>query len=506
MSFNGYINNIVELVINYYQYKDQLLNSNIEYENSNDNKIIELYDDGKIRNATLIVSLNGETHSFEKVTFSFGGYSSLYYGKPGFNIKIRKRKNLYGRSQFKLRSDYRDATFLRSKLVCDMHNRLGLPSISANYVQLYVNNEDLGLYVLMDAYKLSWAELQYDDEKTETLYQCKDYNNDLTVDNSYQGCINENKDVIDESEWYDFLTKLSQATDVKDIEDIFDVDQFLYEMAFEYLLGSWDHFLNYGHNFYVYRPKNQKKFQIMLYDFDAEFGQDIDSAVLYSIFEDIPNFMDGFYPQYPFYRFKEWAVTSHLINILILKDTTRFNKCLKTIVEKVFNPATLFPHIDKLKKLIKPYVEKGKIPDNNGKYIGIYNDAAPIYSLKEWDANSEFTTIETASGYRAYGIKYWILAKYGYVCKIYDIKCDSSYINGNYQYSVDKSVESDENYSILNKSVQKNNNSTIEFSLDPNLNLDQEENTDNNSNSSSTIIHTTLKFLISIYILLFVLF
>ena len=50
---------------------------------------------------------------------------------------------MYGRTQFRLRPDAREATFLRSKLVCNMHNRIGLPSISTNYATLYINDEYL---------------------------------------------------------------------------------------------------------------------------------------------------------------------------------------------------------------------------------------------------------------------------------------------------------------------------------------------------------------------------
>ena len=55
-----------------------------------------------------------------------------------FNIKIINGEELYGRSHFKLRSDMDDQTYLRSKLVSDIHNRVGIKSISANYIQFYL--------------------------------------------------------------------------------------------------------------------------------------------------------------------------------------------------------------------------------------------------------------------------------------------------------------------------------------------------------------------------------
>jgi len=51
-----------------------------------------------------------------------------------------------------------------------MHNRLGLPSISANYATLYINDEYMGFYILLDAFKLSWVEYEYDDKDSTHLY------------------------------------------------------------------------------------------------------------------------------------------------------------------------------------------------------------------------------------------------------------------------------------------------------------------------------------------------
>eukprot|EP00833_Pecoramyces_ruminatium_P012983 jgi/Orpsp1_1/1187015/evm.model.d7180000054858.1 len=127
----------------------------------------------KTKNVSMIVEIKGESKAFNEITFSLGGSSSRAYGKLGYNIKIRGKKNLYGRTQIKLRPDVKDATKLRSKLACDIHNRLGLPSISANYAVLYINKEYYGLYILMDNIKLSWIEAEFNDPKTTTLYKCK---------------------------------------------------------------------------------------------------------------------------------------------------------------------------------------------------------------------------------------------------------------------------------------------------------------------------------------------
>jgi len=374
------------------------------------------------------------------------------FGKQGYNIKIRSGKDLHGRTQLKLRPDAREATFLRTKLASDIHNRLGLPTVSANYATLYINDEYYGLYLLLDAIKKSWIQYEYGDENTTSLYECTSVNSDLSVENSVKTCVNANDDVTDNTEFVNFLTALNNANSAEDIEDIFDIDLFLKEIAYEYLSGSWDHFLIYGHNYFLYKPKDDK-WKFIINDFDSDFGQDISVGYLgmsgkLVIVENT---------DFPTYAFNEWAhLPRRIIDILIFNDTTRFKNILKQFVNDAFNPATLFPHIDKLKEFVRPYVKLDKTPKEDGKCPGILNERIADYSLAQWEANCEFTTIHSAQGCTAFGLKYWILEKYRTVCKNYKFDCDPIYMDENYEYNIDKSVEgSFENDVFLIKNNKK---------------------------------------------------
>ena len=385
-----------------------------------------------------VLIFNRQTLSFNKITFKLGGSSSRIFSKFGYNIKIRGKKDLYGRTQFKLRPDAREATFMRTKLASDFHARLGIKTISSNYANLYINGEFMGFYVLMDSIKKSWIEAEYGDIETSTLYECSSTGNDLTVEASGKKCVNANKNVTDTSEFMKFLTDLNAAQTIEEVEKFFDVDLFLTEMAYEYLFGSWDHYLIYGHNFLLYKPAGSVIWKYIITDFDGDIGQDISMGITGIVpVPVLPTNLD-----FVNYTFKEWAYfPRHIIDVLIFKDSTRFDNILKKLVKEIFNPATLFPHIDEIKKFIKPYVEKDKTPDKNGKLPGRLHEETEDYTMEEWDANSEFTTICSAQCSRAYGLKYWILAKYRHVCKAYSIECDPTYMDENYKYTVDKNVE-----------------------------------------------------------------
>jgi len=416
--------------------------SNITREENNEEEY-EMYGDSKefkTKNGKLSVNIAGIEKSFDKVTLSLSGEYSRYLVKPNFNVKIRGKKDLFGRSKFKLRSDLTEPTLLRSKLNSDIHKKLGLTSILANYATLYINDEYMGVFVLTDAYRLKWVEQVYGEKDTTSLYKCWGTLN--SDDMNY--CKNENDEFVDseandfEKDLVDFLETIYDAKSREDIEDIFEVDYFIKEMAIEYLLGAWDH-LQLGHNYYLYKQPNGK-WIYLTYDHDHSFGINLDRMYLQYIIIDLPERMKKLNLDYPNYSFSEWTQKRHLIDILILNDPTRFNQAIKEIVETVFNPATLFPHIDELKQFIKPYVEKDYTPDENGNYpVRINELGINPYTFEHWEANSEFTPVLTLQ-YNAYGIKYWILAKYRYVCKTYNLECDPVYLDENFKFDIDEKV------------------------------------------------------------------
>jgi len=386
---------------------------------------------------TLEVEIKGEKKVFNKITFAIGGSSARNYGRQGFNIKIRGKEKFYGRTQFRLRSDARDATFLRSKIACDIHNKLGLVSIAANYASLYVNGNYLGFYIIMDSPKLPWIEEVYGEKDTKNLIKCKIGGNYLSEATCATQCENENEDVTDNSEWVKILRAIDNAKTPADLENIFEIDHFLYEAAYEYLVGTWDHLLTSGHNYSMYKQKNGKWIAIY-YDFDGDFGQDIIGIEFGKPYPN-PN------KDYPTYSYKEWfLVPIHLYDVLIANNPERFENILRKMVTEVFNPAVLFPRIDELKKFIKPEVVRVRTPDKDGKLPGVLNNFKPVdYTLQEWDANVEFTTIHNheVNG-SAYGLKYWILTRYRKTCEIFNLECDPVYLDKDYKYTIDKNVES----------------------------------------------------------------
>ena len=397
-------------------------------------------DDFKTKNAQLNFTLDGETSkSFPEVTLSLGGVSSRYYPRQAFNVKIRNDK-LYGRKQFRIRSEAREATFLRSKLFCDINNRLGMPdSVSANYIKMSINGEDLGFYVIMDSLKMANVNIEHDDKDTTNLIQCSELNSDLSA-KGLNTCENENEDNPDMSSFRELVTTLDNANTVSQMEDLLDVKTFMKSVLMDYLTGSWDHYCLYGHNFSMYKPPNGK-WEMVLYDFDATFGQDLSMGLMFNS----PNGIVGNnIDTWTKAKFEDWHGNKHVVNVILQDKPEIFRECLQEIINDAFNPKLLFPHIDSLKEFIRPYVTEDK-----EKQLGRLNKSSTSfdYTISQWEANSEFTHINTqfiTMTSQAYGLKRWILDKFNFVCTTYnwlDCSVASEYLNNQFTYTTTTYVQ-----------------------------------------------------------------
>jgi len=407
----------------FYEYfKNYDFDKNNEFEKELVNNEYEF----KTKNATMIVEINNEKKAFKKITFSLGGNYSRYFSKPGYNIKIRGGDELYGRRQFKLRGDASEPSYMRTKLVSDIRNRIGMPSLSANYATLYINDEYFGLFILTDVYKESWIEYVYGEKDTQQLYKCEKC--DLTYDMRH-GYKNENKEATNKKELYEFLAAMTTAKTASDVESIFDLDQYYKEIAVNLLTSSWDHFY---HNFCVY--KNKDKWIYLTHDYDLDMGMTEGSGPSYRI--------NNFY--------------SSITKKLIFDDDHRFREILEEIVANVFNPATLFPHIDEIKSFIRPYVKLDKTPDENGNLPGRINTLAPDnYTFEQWEDSTEFKNISISE----YALKKFILLKYRIICKDYDLECDPVYLDLHYGQSLN-----------ANSTITENDESNVDVTVDDNKN------------------------------------
>jgi hypothetical protein len=372
--------------------------------------------------ATLKFIYEGNEEEYD-INFKLGGKSTATFSKPGYNIKIKgTNSTLHGTKNFRLRSDQRDVSMMRSKITTDILQKSGLIATEVGYTELYVNNEYMGFWVVSDSVKNKWIKRKFGDDGKEikTLYECNGDVIRFDDGSAKTKCVNANEDYIDYMEpFINFVDQVNASTTREELEEIMDVDNFIKYMAWEWLMGSFDHFLSYyGHNLYWYQQPNGKWVYIP-YDHDIELGQD----------EYI-----GFYPNRTFNHhgdidfanlsFKDFELDHPIIQVLVHDDDTTFRELLGDIISKVFNPDTLLIHINKIRDIIAPYVKKDR-DTGAGKINKLGKDSR--FNYEHFLLNTEYTYVyDWISGFRSYGLKDWIRRRYNFAAAYYGINSNST--------------------------------------------------------------------------------
>ncbi|ORX47611.1 coth-domain-containing protein [Piromyces finnis] len=352
------------------------------------------------------------------INFKLGGRYSRETIKPGYNIKIKgSGETLHGTKNFRLRGDNRDASLMREKITTEILQKSGLLAVEVGYTELYVNDQYMGIYVVSDAVKGKWIRRKFGDEREDikTLYQCKEDGSRLDDPTTKDKCVNANEDFLDYMEpFHKFIDQVQAAKTRSDLEKIMDVDNFLKYMAFEWIVGTWDHYLgNFCHNFYWYQQPNGIWVYIP-YDHDVDMGSDIWTA---------------FFPDKPFssideiefanVSFKDFELNHPILKILVHDDDTVFRQLVGDIVSKVFNPDTLLTRINTVRSLIDPYVKKDK--ELNAGMINKLGKNSR-YNYEHFYLNSEYTYIFNDDyGFKGYGLKDWIVRHYNFIANYYGI-------------------------------------------------------------------------------------
>jgi len=398
-------------------------------------------------NASMNFELDGQVTEVNKIKFAIGGGYTKSFQKQGYNIKVKKGE-LLERKQIRLRSEVVDPTFMREKLAYDLCNLLDLPTLGANYAHLYINDQDYGLYLMRDAFKSQWIEKNFGEKNSKHVYFC---NRNYGFD-EYFNCKNEDEDITNDPDFSKFQQRLASAKSRQELDEFFYTELFLKWQAFKYLVGSWDHQTNY-HNieFYMFHNEfnNESLWIPMLYDFDSDFGA-----------YKTPN------PQNTFEQ--EIYESSHPLHkfLNITDSNEEIIKYIAEFMKKAFNPKVLFPRIDELRDFLAPYIKQDRTPDSSGKLVGrlprSISKIEETFSYETFLKNTEFTKIKlkkyesdtSSSTEYIYGLKEWILERFRFACKKYNLDCSyaKEYLDNNYSYTSETELYEQRNAGCLGTS------------------------------------------------------
>jgi hypothetical protein len=388
-------------------------------------------EDFETMNATMEFFVPGTDYRVElesgKFKFAIGGKGSRNFSKPGYNIKLEEG-SIYEVKNLRLRSNSRDPTLLREKLSTDMLYKMGLPTTSTNFVNLEVNGEDLGLFIVTNKIKKDFIKRYFNDKNTDNLFECLSDHNRFETYEFANSCQNAKEELAaNKEEIINFNNAINNATSVEDIEKVLDVDNFLRYIAYEFLTLSWDHFLGYNHNFFWYKKKEDGRFIMILNDFDETFGADFSNIIflIYNQYAD-RSYMPGYEEMYvPNTAFRDIDLDHKIMKYLVHDDDTRFRRIIGEVVKQVFNPKVLNARIDELAELIHDDMANSRsIDEKTGYCRGCFNTIGLVtgWNITHFeDGVSYGNWISNASYTYSPSLKFFIEGRFKYICHTYGI-------------------------------------------------------------------------------------
>lgn len=329
---------------------EESLNYILDPENSESDELFE---------ATFIFTTDDIVDTLNQVGFRLRGNTSRNAAKKSFKVDINAfvpGRKFYGVQKINLNGQHNDPTSSRAKICADLADRIGIPSMRTNHVELYINAEYFGLYTNTEHIDQNYVELRFGN-RNGNLYKCL-YPADLNYKGSnpeaykevifgrrnYELKNNEHEDdYSDFAEFVNILTLTPSHNLACSLEQVFNVDQYLKTIVFDILTGNWDGPIYNKNNFYLYHNQATDQFEYIPYDLDNTLGidwlvKDWGNRNIYTWKQD-----DEARPIYT--RFMEND-----------EYRKRFSYYMQEVLLTIFNEAELYPYLDELEDRLRPYI------------------------------------------------------------------------------------------------------------------------------------------------------
>lgn len=174
--------------------------------------------------------------------------------KPSWTIDInrfRRGRTFFGQDKFHLNNSVQDSSFLNQNLASRVYQAAGIPSTRSTHGIVTLNNRELGLYVVVEAYDNHYLRRAFPEEgkRPGNLYEgafVGDIERRLQLDGGF-GPANQAD-----------LAQLRNAVDAPPtqrpaaLEQILDVDKFLTLAAIQLTLDDWDGYLRNRNNYRIH--------------------------------------------------------------------------------------------------------------------------------------------------------------------------------------------------------------------------------------------------------------
>ena len=249
------------------------LSINISDENWQDilnNPLDEEYHDASITfNGVTLDSVAIRTKGGSSLRSVSQSTSDRYSFKIDINEYVDGQK-FFGLKKFTLQNSFNDPSYMREVIAYDLMREMGVPAPEHAYVNVYVNGELFGFYLMVEVIDGEFLENHFDNENGD-LYKPDGVGSDLQWINSSISSYTDinlqtNEDTTDNGAFMNFVEQLDNGE-----TDVVDVDTLLRYMSVSSALSNLDSYHgSLAHNYYLYEQDGV--FTMLPWDFNESFG------------------------------------------------------------------------------------------------------------------------------------------------------------------------------------------------------------------------------------------
>jgi hypothetical protein len=221
----------------------------------------------------IAVTLTYAGKTWSGVKLRIRGDSSRKFQKKSLKLKFDDEPFLNQRDKINLNADFYDKTYIHAFLSSRLFQKTGHPCAAMEHVRLYLNNQYLGLYILLENVDDAYLTARNIDPNGN-LYKASRDNSCLSIyDDVY--AVWEKKTNTDDS-WDDLFQLIDQINDAPEetyfafTNDVFDYDKMINILAINILIANGS---TYYHNYYLYHDiTGTNKWLMMPWDLDKTFS------------------------------------------------------------------------------------------------------------------------------------------------------------------------------------------------------------------------------------------
>lgn len=228
--------------------------------------------------------------SISNIGMGLRGNTSLYAQKKSFQLTFDAHvpgQKFYGLEKMNLIGQHNDPAIIRTKMTWDLFSSFGIPCPRSNHVEVYINGNYYGLYMNVEHIDDEFCQSRFRNDDGN-LYKCywgtslayigtspNDYKFEINGRRAYE--LKNNKQDDDYTDLYQFINVLNNTPINQlacELENVFNVHNYLKCMAIEILAGHWDNYIYNINNYFLYHNTETGKFEYIPYDVDNTWGID----------------------------------------------------------------------------------------------------------------------------------------------------------------------------------------------------------------------------------------